>query len=126
MEEFKHATASLTNGFTDQLPLFEILSPRHRAIIYNRMIKSFCFDALTLCLIGGWHLARAYTCMGPRYASKCDSFCFCRIILQYRFAICDGINLMPSKMIRYTFHVQSGLNVNSIQFCGEQKPRVYI
>lgn len=38
---------------------------------------------------------------GPRYASKCDSFCFCRII-PYRFAICDGINLMPSKMIRYT------------------------
>lgn len=46
-------------------------------------------------------MARAYTCMARdmlrnaiRFASA-ESF-------QYHFAICDGINLMPSKMIRYT------------------------
>lgn len=93
---------------------FEILSPRHRAVIYNnRVIKSFCFDATLeggtwLVLIPAWDMLRN----AIRFASA-ESF-------RYSFAICDRINLMPSKMIRYT--LQSGLNV----FCGEQKPRVYI
>ena len=93
---------------------FEILSPRHRAVIYNnRVIKSFCFDATSeggtwLVLIPAWDMLRN----AIRLASA-ESF-------RYSFAICDRINLMPSKMIRYT--LQSGLNV----FCGEQKPRVYI
>lgn len=69
---------------------FEILSPRHRAVIYNnRVIKSFCFDATSeggtwLVLIPAWDMLRN----AIRFASA-ESF-------RYSFAICDRINLMPS------------------------------